>query len=294
MRNLSILARQLCLLTCLSTLAACTSADVALTGPPTKTISKPIDKRATAKVVFFHDAIIDTAPSQIGATVISTQGEIISGLHPQQYTIISSCDGNQAYQITRGGKAATSIKLTTTPNSVYYVKLTPSSTSSAINYKVSKHYQLGDVIKSYDKRSFLVTRHYPNCTTPSEPTTFNFNSEALFAFDGAELVDVLANHPLENLVSFIEKNITQPMRITVSGYTDYLGDRHYNQQLSEQRAQTVANYLKSKGYSGSMQVFGFGSADPIVTDCSSTSTQDELVQCLQPNRRVTVRIWQAN
>lgn len=294
MRNNLKHARQLCLIACISTLAACTTAGTILTGHPTKALPKQITENTTAQVIFFHDAHINSVPSQAGATVISTQGKVISGLHPQQYTIISTCDGAQTYQVTHRGTAATPIELTATPNSVHYVKLTPSSTSPTIRYKISKHHQIGDVIKNYDERSFLVARHYPNCTPAAEPTTFNFDSEALFDFDGAELIDVVGNHPLEKVVRFIQSNATQPMRITVSGYTDHLGLRDYNQKLSKQRAQTVANYLKSKGYSGSMQVFGFGSAEPIVTDCSSSLTHDELIQCLQPNRRVTVRVWQTN
>ena len=284
----------LCLIFCIASLVACTTYGEFLIGHPTKNSPALVEKHTSAQVVFFNEAHLNTDSSHTAATVISTQGKVISGLHPQQYTIIHTCDGTQSYQVTRGGGAATTIELTATPNSVHYVRLTPSSTSTAISYKVSKHHQIGDVIKNYDARSFLVARHFPNCTTPTETTTFNFDAEALFTFDGAELADVVLNLPLEKVVHFIETNATQPMQVIVSGYTDHLGAPDYNQQLSERRAKTVANYLKSKGYSGNIQVFGFGSADPIITDCSSSLTQDELIQCLQPNRRVTVRVWQAN
>ncbi|MGO2076625.1 MAG: OmpA family protein [Pseudoalteromonas sp.] len=285
---------QLCLLVCISSLTACTTYGDFLTGHPTKNLSEPVEKQTSAQVVFFNEAHLDTDSTHTSATVISTQGKVISGLHPQQYTIISTCDGTQSYQVTRGGGAATTIELTATPNSVHYVRLTPSSTSSAISYKVSEHPQIDDVIKDYDERSFLVARHLPNCAKPTEPTTFSFDAGALFNFDGHELDDVVLNLPLEKVVHFIETQKTQSMQVIVSGYTDHLGAPDYNQQLSERRAQAVANYLKSKGYNGKMQVSGFGSADPIVTDCSSSLTQGELIQCLQPNRRVTVSVLQAN
>ncbi|WP_105201231.1 OmpA family protein [Pseudoalteromonas sp. T1lg10] len=284
----------LCTLTCAATLAACTTSGSLLTGQPSKAFSQISGAEATAKVVFFHDGPVDTEPLRTNSIVISTQGKVISGLHPQQYTVLSACNGIQDFQITQGGLAATSIELTIAPHAVYYVNLMPVSTTSRVGFNVSKHDRVNDVLESYKARSFLVPRHQSNCAAPEEPVTFNFDSEALFTFNGAELIDVIASHPLDKVVNFIEAHSDHPLRITVSGYTDLLGARDYNQTLSEQRAQTVANYLKSKGFSGSLQVFGFGAADPVVTDCPSSLSRDVLIQCLQPNRRVTVRVWQAN
>lgn len=294
MRNYVKYVRHLCVLTLCSSLLACATSGGVLVGQPLKTPLQQADKRATAQVVFFHDGRVDTDRSSAGAVVISTQGEVISGLHRQQYIILPACDGTQIYQVTRGDTAATSIKVNTAPNSVHYVRLKANNTTSAIEYTISEHHQVGDAIEGYDARSFLVPRHNPSCGTPGEPTTFNLDSKALFDFGGADLIDVLHSQPLEQVVHFIKENSEQPLRITVSGYTDHLGARIYNQKLSEERAQTVANYLRSRGYSGNLQVFGFGSADPAVTDCPSSLTRDELIECLQPNRRVTVRVWQGN
>jgi len=287
--------QQFFVLACTITLlAACTTSGDVLTGQPQHASPSTNTTQATAQIVFFHDGHVDTEPSATSALVISTQGNVISGLQPQQYTILPACNGTQHFQITQGGLAATSIELTVTENTVHYVKLVPTSKVSGVRHQVSMHARVSDVITGYQPRSFLVPRHQPNCAVPEQPKTFNLDSQALFAFDGAELIDVVAAHPLDEVVRFIQANDAQQLRVTVSGYTDHLGDRDYNQTLSEQRAQTVANYLKSQGFDGRIQIFGFGSADPIITDCPSSLARDELIQCLQPNRRVTVRVWQAN
>ena len=52
--------------------------------------------------------------------------------------------------------------------------------------------------------------------------------------------------------------------IAVAGYTDSQGSDSYNQQLSEDRARSVANYLKSrKIVAARFEVIGFGEKNPI-------------------------------
>jgi outer membrane protein OmpA-like peptidoglycan-associated protein len=52
--------------------------------------------------------------------------------------------------------------------------------------------------------------------------------------------------------------------IAVAGYTDSTGSDSYNQQLSEKRAASVADYLKNKGIvAARFDVIGFGERNPI-------------------------------
>lgn len=280
--------------TTMTLLSACTTSGEFLTGQPQQTSLSTNTTHATAQVVFFNDSLVDTKSSATSALVISTQGNVISGLHPQQYTILPVCKGTHNFQITQVGFAATSIEITATENTVHFVKLIPTSKMPGVSYQVSSHARINDVIGEHQPRSFLVPRYQANCVVPEQPKTFNLDFEALFSFDGADIMDVVVTHPLDEVVRFIQANDSQKLRVTVSGYTDHLGTQDYNQTLSEQRAQAVANYLKSKGFEGPIQVFGFGSADPVVTNCPASLAHDELIQCLQPNRRVTVSVLQAN
>jgi len=55
--------------------------------------------------------------------------------------------------------------------------------------------------------------------------------------------------------------------IVVSGYTDSTGSASYNQQLSEDRANAVASYLKNKGVlSARFDTIGFGESNPIASN----------------------------
>jgi outer membrane protein OmpA-like peptidoglycan-associated protein len=72
---------------------------------------------------------------------------------------------------------------------------------------------------------------------------------------------------LTKLIQFMNENPT--IKIEVSGYTDNIGSDSFNQQLSENRAKTVANYLVNKGIAQSRIVYkGFGKTQPIADNNS--------------------------
>ena len=75
-------------------------------------------------------------------------------------------------------------------------------------------------------------------------------------------------------------------RIQVNGYTDNTGKDAHNQELSQRRANAVAQYLIAQGVSSNRIVAnGFGSSNPI----ASNSTPDGRLQ----NRRVEIKILPA-
>ncbi|ABR91226.1 OmpA family protein [Janthinobacterium sp. Marseille] len=77
--------------------------------------------------------------------------------------------------------------------------------------------------------------------------------------------------------------------MTITGYTDLLGNARSNQALSEKRAAAVADYLKKKGVTVNMKVTGVGASQP-VKDCDSKLNRTKLVACLAPNRRVLIEM----
>ena len=75
-------------------------------------------------------------------------------------------------------------------------------------------------------------------------------------------------------------------RIQVNGYTDSTGGDAHNQELSERRAYSVAQYLISQGVSSNRIIAnGFGSSNPIASNATPAGRQ--------ANRRVEVRILPA-
>lgn len=128
-------------------------------------------------------------------------------------------------------------------------------------------------------------------TPPKQPTLENvtLNVETLFAFDEA----TLRPEAREKLDQIAERLGNYPVvtDVQVLGYADRIGTEQYNKDLSQRRAQAVADYLSSraKAGGGNMQVRGEGESNPVVT-CENTGSRDKLIQCLQPNRRVEVNI----
>lgn len=121
----------------------------------------------------------------------------------------------------------------------------------------------------------------------------SLSADALFAFDkwqpndmkpkGRAELDELA----DKLVAYEKQGDS---RVMITGYTDMLGSDKYNLNLSQLRAQTVRQYLISKGVSAStVTAAGAGKADP-VKQCDPALNRAELINCLQPNRRVEVAV----
>jgi OOP family OmpA-OmpF porin len=77
----------------------------------------------------------------------------------------------------------------------------------------------------------------------------------------------------------------------VTGHTDRIGSLRYNQRLSERRAVVVKDYIVSKGVDPKL-IFWEGKAFkqpiPVTKFCSNKMKRKQLIECLAPNRRVTV------
>ena len=85
--------------------------------------------------------------------------------------------------------------------------------------------------------------------------------------------------------------------ITVTGHTDRIGSRKYNQKLSERRAEMVKAYLvESAGIPASkIKTRGVDGAEPVTKpgECKSkkgAKATKQLIACLAPDRRVEVEV----
>ena len=135
----------------------------------------------------------------------------------------------------------------------------------------------------------------PPPPAPPAPTTekVTFAADALFDFDKATLrPDGRAR--LDDLVSKLA-GVSLEVIIAV-GYTDRIGGDAYNQALSQKRAQAVKDYLVSKGIEPNrVYTEGKGKSNP-VKQCPDPAAkgevrnQKQLIDCLQPNRRVEVEV----
>lgn len=127
---------------------------------------------------------------------------------------------------------------------------------------------------------------------PSAPVKrYKIGSDALFEFDKSSLNDlnVKGRQDLDNLVSEL-KNLKEVTSIHVLGYTDRLGTDAYNLTLSQNRANTIKQYLIQQGVRPSLiTAQGFGKSNE-VQQCDGKLSRAELINCLKANRRIEIDV----
>jgi OOP family OmpA-OmpF porin len=135
----------------------------------------------------------------------------------------------------------------------------------------------------------------PIAAAPAAPVLekITLNTDVLFAFNKAELLPG-GKDKLDELAQ--KSQGANVDRVVLAGYADRIGSEEYNRDLSERRAQAVADYLASKGVDQShLQVEGRGEDSPVTGDqCKKMgpekASNKKLVQCLQPDRRVEAEL----
>ena len=82
--------------------------------------------------------------------------------------------------------------------------------------------------------------------------------------------------------------------VVVTGHTDRIGALPYNMQISERLAAGVKDYLVNAEHVDPALIIweGKGPVEPIpVTEfCNNKMTSKQIIECLAPNRRVTIEV----
>ncbi|MEQ9814291.1 MAG: OmpA family protein [Azospirillaceae bacterium] len=105
-------------------------------------------------------------------------------------------------------------------------------------------------------------------------------SNVTFAVDSADINPAFYS-TLDQVAGTLQQY--QQSYVNIYGHTDSTGPNDYNQSLSERRAQSVANYLISRGVNPVRVVArGFGETQPIADNNTTAGRQQ--------NRRVEIRI----
>src|SRR5260221_817403 len=119
------------------------------------------------------------------------------------------------------------------------------------------------------------------------------STDVLFPFNKAELLPS-GKQKLDELAKSAQGANVE--RVVLVGHADRIGSEEYNQELSEKRAQAVADYLAQKGVDSSrLQVEGKGKSEPITGNgCAKmrpdSNKNQKLIACLQPDRRVDAEL----
>lgn len=125
---------------------------------------------------------------------------------------------------------------------------------------------------------------------PATGSPFLLEADGLFAFSRSGIDDLsdVGRQRLSALVAELE-GAWDLQAVDVLAYTDQIGSDAANLALSQQRAESVRNFLIAKGIpAASVRAVGMGSVEPVV-QCDQTMTRADRIACLSPNRRVEVR-----
>lgn len=127
----------------------------------------------------------------------------------------------------------------------------------------------------------------PVAAGPKPPAIHaTLQTDAFFDFDKA----VLKPEGKAKLDDFVTQMNQHPEvdLLLVTGHTDRIGTNSYNMKLSQRRADAVKHYLVDKGISGNrIETAARGEEEPVVS-CDGVKGRTALIDCLAPNRRVTV------
>lgn len=115
----------------------------------------------------------------------------------------------------------------------------------------------------------------------------SISADTLFGFDKSTLTNE-GKKVLDDVV--LQLRSMEPTKIYITGHTDRIGTKAYNQKLSVKRATVVHDYLVSNGVTAStMQAKGMGEESPAtLPDTCKRISGAALIACLQPDRRVEV------
>lgn len=121
--------------------------------------------------------------------------------------------------------------------------------------------QLDDSVTELDES---ITRFQPGITpfetttTDEEETVITLSSDILFAF-GEATIGESAEERVRELVADVPDGAT----VQVHGHTDSISGREFNQTLSEERAETVAEIIREGRPDLELEVEGFGMDQPV-------------------------------
>lgn len=117
-------------------------------------------------------------------------------------------------------------------------------------------------------------------TRSGDQIILNMPSNITFATDQDQVIP--AFYPTLNSVALVINKFNRTI-VDVYGHTDSTGNANYNFELSQRRALSVANYLKSRGIdSRRFAVTGFGATRPIATNATAEGRAE--------NRRVEIQL----
>jgi outer membrane protein OmpA-like peptidoglycan-associated protein len=211
--------------------------------------------------------------------VIFINGKIVASLLPGESVQTRICNSDIKIRVATRGKVVAkgrSKKIHILKNSIIYIKMIKTKNQTFAPLLVNE-IQGEKALKDIDRTSNIINRYLPKVT---------IDKDSLFAFNSAKLLPS-ARKILDKLVRDINMCPNQVKHIKIIGHADRIGNEKINKKLSKKRAQVVASYLAKHGIKIPLDLEGHGSKEPVTVNCEG-KVSPQLIQCLQPDRRVVI------
>lgn len=144
--------------------------------------------------------------------------------------------------------------------------------------------------KQMDKQANEIKNQIPNAevihTQGDQGILVNFNSKVLFATAKYDLNES-SKSSIRDLAVILNKY--PDTDINIQGHTDSQGADAFNQTLSENRANAVANYLKGQGIATSRIITkGYGETEPVASNATEEGRQQNrrVAFVITPNQKM--------
>ena len=125
-------------------------------------------------------------------------------------------------------------------------------------------------------------QHYNDSLSKEDRTIYFAFNKATLTPDAKAKLDSMAN---------VLKSSDNVRQAHIVGYADRIGSSDYNNKLSQRRAEAVRDYIVARGFVNTdvAETRWLGESEP-ASDCASSLSRKQAIQCLQPDRRVEVEI----
>lgn len=126
---------------------------------------------------------------------------------------------------------------------------------------------------------------------PEPADTLDWLVDVVFPIDSASLELYPGTvFQLDTLAEKLDAGELDVDRIVITGHADRIGPPGYNEGLSMRRAEVVRDYLLDKGVDVPMETRAMGQRAPAVRLCPEDMPMGDLIDCLLPNRRVSIEL----
>ncbi len=204
---------------------------------------------------------------------------LVGALLPNQYAQTFVCPTRINVRVDNGSNTGVEQSYIALRGQVLYLEL------QNVGDGVFAVQKTDGISKDIIEHSDILNRYKPLCNSEY----IELEADTLFSFNKSELSPEGVN-TINALAAKIKKEYFSVKKIRIEGHTDRIGTDEYNDALSLARAKSVSSQLKTNNIGVLIDSRGMGERNPITKGCQGEKQTPRLIECLAPDRRVSIEI----